>query len=97
MCWGVGAALGSDDARLGRLQPAPASRTIRTADQSERSPAIRRCGQYNLEDCAAEILSVAIERASAPGAARTRNLRLRRPSLYPVELRARMNPEHNAV
>src|SRR5581483_2732487 len=25
----------------------------------------------------------------APGAARTRNLRLRRPSLYPVELRAR--------
>src|SRR6266568_8131593 len=28
------------------------------------------------------------EIGSAPGAARTRNLRLRRPSLYPVELRA---------
>ena len=32
---------------------------------------------------------------NAPGAARTRNLRLRRPSFYPVELRARMNAEDN--
>src|SRR5437764_601107 len=36
-------------------------------------------------------------RGGAPGAARTRNLRLRRPSLYPVELPARMDPEHNAI
>ena len=39
----------------------------------------------------------AILRGTAPGAARTRNLRLRRPSFYPVELRARLNPEHNAI
>jgi hypothetical protein len=36
-------------------------------------------------------------RGTAPGAARTRNLRLRRPSFYPVELRARVNREHNAI
>ena len=39
----------------------------------------------------------AVSQENAPGAARTRNLRLRRPSLYPVELRARMNHEHNAI
>jgi hypothetical protein len=39
----------------------------------------------------------AVSQENAPGAARTRNLRLRRPSFYPVELRARMNHEHNAI
>src|SRR5215475_4917749 len=37
---GVGAALDSDDARLDRLQPAPASKTSSTAEQIERSLAI---------------------------------------------------------
>ena len=38
--WGVGAALDSDDARLGRLQPAPASKTSSTAEPIERNPAM---------------------------------------------------------
>src|SRR5438445_5249246 len=38
--WGVGAALDSDDAGLGRLQPAPASKTSSTAEPIERSPAM---------------------------------------------------------
>src|SRR5438874_547510 len=38
--WGVGAALDSDDARLGRLQPAPASKTSSTAEAIERRPAM---------------------------------------------------------
>ena len=43
------------------------------------------------------IIDDARTESNAPGAARTRNLRLRRPSLYPIELRARLNPEHNAI
>jgi hypothetical protein len=39
MPWGVGVALDSDDARLGRLQPAPASKTSSTAEPIGRSPA----------------------------------------------------------
>src|SRR5438067_11475020 len=38
--WGVGAALDSDDARLGRLQPAPASKISSTAEPIKRSPAM---------------------------------------------------------
>src|SRR5438093_13316484 len=37
--WGVGAALDSD-ARLGRLQPAPASKISSTAEPIKRSPAM---------------------------------------------------------
>jgi hypothetical protein len=40
MPWGVGAALDSDDARLDRLQSAPASKTSSTAKPIERSPAM---------------------------------------------------------
>src|SRR4029450_13743689 len=34
---------------------------------------------------------------NAPGAARTRHPRLRRPSLYPVELRAQMSGKDNPI
>src|SRR4051794_31661876 len=37
---GVGAALDSNDARLGRLQPAPANKISNTAEPIERSPAM---------------------------------------------------------
>src|SRR6266576_2756017 len=41
--WGVDVALDSDDARLGRLQPDPASKTSSTAEPIERSAAMFIC------------------------------------------------------
>jgi hypothetical protein len=39
----------------------------------------------------------AVFRGTAPGEDRTHNLWLRRPTLYPVELRARVKPKINAI
>src|ERR1700687_2009430 len=54
---GVGAALDSDDARLGLLQPAPASKTSRVAKPIERSPAmfIRPFSRQALIRCASVV------------------------------------------
>src|SRR5438477_12967123 len=92
--WGVGAAPDSDDARWGRLQPAPASKRSSTAEPIERSPAmfmspsssqaVIRCPSGGRDDLTRRKISHASEERKWQVLPSTDNLNPRSVSLHRV-------------